>query len=174
MTRPSPPIKIHRLAAVAVAALVAVVGASAHDLLPVGDPASTLGKRRGPSAFKIAGKLPRPLVPGTSQSLNLRLTNRRRFGLRITKLTVRVTVDARHVAAGCRRAPNFKVTPLARAAYPIRLRPRVTRTLRAVGIRRLPRVAMRNLATNQDACKGARLTFRYAGRARRWRGGRAR
>ena len=174
MRRFSSPVKLGPWTALTVAALLAAAAAGAHGLLAIGRPATTPAKRHADPAFHIDGRLPRPLVPGASQPLNLRLTNRRRFGLRITRLTVGVTVDARYVAAGCRSSANFRVMQLARGAYPIRLRPRGRRTLRRLGVRQLPRVVMRNLASNQDACKGARLKFSYAGRARRWRGARAR
>ena len=165
MTSFSLPIKTRPLAVLAAAALV---GAGAYALLAHGGPAAGAGKRHANPAFKIAGDLPRPLVPGAAQPLNLRLTNRRRFALGITKLSVAVAVDARGAKAGCAAAANFTVTRLAKDAYPIRLRARRTRTLRALGIRRVPVVVMRNLASNQDACQDVRLSFRYAGRARRW------
>lgn len=174
MTRLLPPVTIVPRATLTIAALLAVGGTGAHELFPLGGSAATAAKRHAHRGFKIAGSLPRPLAPGASQPLNLTLTNPYRFDLRITRLTVAVAVDARHAAAGCGRSANFRVTRLTKAAYPIRLRRRRTRTLRALGVRRVPRVVMRNLATNQDACKGARLRFRYAGRARRWRGARAR
>ena len=165
----SSPVKLGPCTAVAVtAALLAAGAAGAYGLFGVGRPAADAANRQAHRSFEIAGRLPRPLVPGASQPLNLRLTNRRRFGLRITRLTVGVTVDARHAAAGCSSSANFRVMRLAKGAYPIRLRPRSTRTLRGLGVRRLPLVVMRNLATNQDACQGARLSFRYKGRARRW------
>ena len=49
-------------------------------------------------------------------------------------------------------------------AYPIRLRPRRTVSLRGCGVRALPRVAMVALPRNQDACKGARLTLKLGGK----------
>ena len=135
-----------------------------------GDASAVPAARKRAPGFEIRGNLGRPLAPAVSQPLNLRLTNRQRFGLRILRLTIAVSVDARHAAAGCRASANFTVTPLARRAYPIRLGPRRTRTLRALGVKRLPRVTMRNLLTSQDACKGARLKLRYTGRAQRWQG----
>lgn len=129
--------------------------------------AATALERR--SGVEIRGNLTRPLAPGVSRPLNLTLTNPHPFGLTIQRLTVAVSVDARHAAAGCRVAPNFKVTRLAKRAYPLHLPPRHTRTLPALGVKRLPRVAMRNLPINQDACKGAQLEFRYTGQSRRGR-----
>ena len=158
-------------AVVLLAALVAF-GADAHQLFSGAAASSTV--KRHPRGFEIRGNLPRPLAPGVSQPLNLRLTNPYRFSLRIKKLTVAVRVDAKHAAAGCRVSRNFTLKRLATRAYPIRLGPRRTRTLRALRIRRLPRVAMRNLPTNQDACKGARLRLRYVGRAGHWRRARTR
>ena len=168
MTRRSLSLKLATVATFALAAVLAAALAEAHGLFSGGDPVASSALKPRPHGFRIRGNLARPLAPGVSQPLDLRLTNPYRFSLKVTRLTIAVSVDRRHVAAGCRVAPNYKVTPLAKRAYPIRLRPRRTRSLRALGVRRLPRVAMRNLPTNQDACKGAKLKFRYAGRARRW------
>ena len=174
MTRLCPPIKLAAGAALLLGSVAVAFGADFHELFSRGGPAAKSSSKRHPHEFRIRGNLRRPLAPGVSEPLNLRLTNPHRFDLKVTRLTVAVEVDARHAAAGCWAAGNFEVKGLARWAYPIRLRRRRTRTLRALGIKRLPRVAMRNLAVNQDACRGARLGFRYAGRARRWRGARAR
>ena len=51
--------------------------------------------------------------------LPMRLTNRHGFGLWITTLSVRLTVDSRHAAAGCTGAANFTVSQLGRVAFPI-------------------------------------------------------
>ena len=168
MTTLSLPLKIGLGAALMLAGVLAGVGAFAANLLPGDGSTATSADKRRPPKFKIRGNLRHPLVPGASQPLNLRLTNRYRFSLKVKRLTVRVRIDRAHAAAGCRASRDFRVTPLARRDYPIRLRPRRTRTLRALRVRRLPRVAMRNLSTNQDVCKGARLKLRYTGRARRW------
>jgi len=118
--------------------------------------------------LSITGNARRSLTPGVSAPLNLRLANRYGFGLWITRLTVRLTVDPRHAAAGCTGAANFTIRQLGRAAFPIRLPRRRARTLRALGLRRLPQVGMRDLpATDQGACKGASLTLRYSAMARR-------
>jgi hypothetical protein len=131
---------------------------------------STSAKRSRHASFAIRGKLRVPLRPGSSQRLNLRLINRRRFTLWVTRLKVRVSVDRRHRLAGCSARRDFAVRQLPRRAYPIRLRSRSARRLSALGVHRLPRVRMRDLAgTNQDACKGASLRPRYRGRARKSR-----
>jgi hypothetical protein len=122
----------------------------------------------GQRTFVIAGNLRGPLWPGSSQRLNLRLTNRTRYRLWITRLRIGVSVDRAHGRAGCSPRRDFAVRQLERRAYPFALERHSRRRLSSLGIRRLPRVAMRNLAhVNQDACKGARLRLRYRGLARR-------
>ena len=174
MTRLTLPLTLGTGGALMLAAVALAAGAQIQELFWRGGPPAGSAVKHRPRGFAIRGNLTRTLAPGVSQPLNLRLTNPYRFTLQVVRLTVALSVDARHAAAGCRVSRNFKVTPLARSAYPIRLGPRRTRTLRALRVKRLPRVAMRNLAVNQDACKGARLSFRYAGQARRWRGASAR
>lgn len=172
MTRHSLSLRLGTGAALTLVAILALVVADAREFTDGSSRATSAFTRRA-HGFMIRGDLKGGLAPGVSHPLNLRLTNPYRFSLELERLMVAVSVDAEH-AAGCRVSRNFKVTRLAKRAYPIRLRPRRTRTLRALRVKRLPRVAMRNLPTNQDACKGAQLEFRYAGRARRWRQGHAR
>ncbi|MDQ3677523.1 MAG: hypothetical protein M3401_12095 [Actinomycetota bacterium] len=152
----------------ALIALLTAAGVVTYPVVGDGDRvASTSGKHLR-SALKIRGNLPRRLTPGTSQPLNLRISNRTRHRLRITRITVSLKVDAAHRRAGCSRTRSFRVTRLQRRQYSILVLPRRTRSLRALRVRPLPRVRMLNLRTNQDACKGAKLRLRYRGRARRW------
>jgi hypothetical protein len=118
------------------------------------------------SAFKIIGTKLRPLRPGTSQALNLWLGNPHRYTLAVMRLTVGIVVDRPHARAGCDRRRDFRSIRMPRSAYPIRLPPRRTVSLRRLGVRVLPRVAMVARPRNQDACKGARLTLTFGGRAR--------
>jgi hypothetical protein len=107
--------------------------------------------------LKIRGGLPQPLFPGASQQLDLALTNRGGAPLIVRRLRIRVRLDRAHRRAGC------SVKRDRRSGRP---RGR-TRTLTALGVRTLPQVGMRDLPyTNQDACKGARLRFRYKATAR--------
>ena len=122
------------------------------------------------ASFAIRGELRVPLRPGASERLDLRLINRRRFTLWVTRLKVRVSVDRRHRVAGCSVQRDFAVRQLRRSAYPIKLRRGSARRLSALGVHRLPRLRMRDLAgTNQDACKDATLRLRYRGTARKSR-----
>ena len=121
-------------------------------------------------ALSISGDLHVPLRPGTSQPINLMLTNRHPFALRITHLKVRLRIDSRHARAGCSARRDFRAVQLRRRAYPIRLPAGRRHSLTGLQFRRanLPRVRMVNhLAVNQDACKGAKLRLDYSGRARR-------
>jgi hypothetical protein len=142
--------------------------------------AATAAKHSRHRAFKIRGGLRQPLFPGASQPLELTLTNRAGVTLSITRLRVRVRIDAAHRAAGCSAKREFAIRQLPRSAFPIRLpgrrnrrtgRPlRITRTLTALRLRTRPWVGMRDLPfTNQGACKGARLRLRFRGRARKSR-----
>ena len=150
---------------------VGVAGAAQHS-------GFTVGRKRlmpPPNTFMISGaSLAQPLRPGTSQPLDLRLTHPHGYSLAITKLTVTVVVDRAHARAGCDGRRDFRVIGIPQRSYPIRLRPRRRASLRALGVRVLPRVAMVALPRNQDACKGARLTLKLAGTARRWGAGRRR
>ncbi|MGH2840523.1 MAG: hypothetical protein ACRDKY_06835 [Solirubrobacteraceae bacterium] len=154
--------------ALALIAVLAAAGVATHPLTWGGDPVASSARKHERAPFKIRGKFARPLAPGTSQPLNLRITNRTRDRLRITRLMVSLRVDAAHRRAGCSRARSFRVTRLKPRQYPILVRPRRTRSLRTLRVRPLPRVRMLNLPTNQNACKGAKLKLRFLGRAQRW------
>lgn len=163
-TRPAS-IRLAPTTALAVVGVLVLVVAGAYA---VGAKRRAAG-RGGQAGLAIGGGLANPLSPGTSQRLNLRLTNPYRFDLLVTKLTVRVAIDADHASAGCSATSDFAVRAIARKAYPIRVRAGRAATLRALGVRaaRLPVVAMLNLPTDQNACRGARLQLRYSGTARR-------
>lgn len=150
--------------AVLLPVLVTSVALGAERLHPTSTPAGTLA----PATFKITGTLARPLYPGAVVPLDLRLSNRHRWDLRIVRVSVAVTVDAAHERAGCSREAHFRQLPMSQGTYPLRLRARSTRTLRQLGVTRLPQVSMLDLPFDQHACRGATFRLRYAGRAARY------
>lgn len=144
---------------------VGVAGAAQRATFNVGPKQPSIPR----NAFAISSAdVARPLRPGTSQPLELRLSNPHGYSLAITRLEIAVIVDPVHARAGCDGTRDFRVIGVARSSYPIRLAPRRTVSLRRLRPRAAPRVAMRSLARMQDACKGARLTLRFGGRARPW------
>lgn len=150
------------------AVLAAAVGASAAQLVVSGFGGKYDWHERPPLSFKLSGNLPGATRPGVSHPLDLLVTNPHRHSLGITRISVSIIVDQAHLNAGCRRRRDFRSVPMPPSSYPIRVRPRRTLTLRQLGVRVLPRVEMLRLPLNQDACRGARLTLKYGGRARRW------
>jgi hypothetical protein len=114
------------------------------------------------AAFSIAGTLDRPVGPGISAPLDLRITNPTSGTLKVTNLTTRLTT----AKAGCESAENYKVLQY-RGAYPVSVPAGASRTLSSLGVatRDLPQVEMLNLPRNQDACKGAALTLSHSGTA---------
>ncbi len=116
-----------------------------------------------PAGFKISGTLARPLRPGTTEVLNLKLRNPHKWALRVKVVTVAITVDKAHERAGCARITHFRQTGIPKRFFPVRIPAKSTRTLRQLGIRVAPTVTMLNLPFNQDVCKGARISFRYVG-----------
>jgi len=155
------------LAAIFAALAVGVAGAAQHSRFSVSRKKLVVPG----SAFKVSSaSLVEPLRPGASQALNLLLTNPHRYSLAVTRVTVAIAVDRAHARAGCNAARDFRSIRMPSTSYPIRLWPRRTLSLWSLGVRVLPRVAMVALPLNQDACKGARLTLRFGGRARRWSG----
>jgi len=149
-------------------AVLAVAGVAAHVTLARGDSFASCSGQQARSAFELCGDLPRRLAPGTSQPLDMLISNSTRHRLRITRITVSLTLDPAHRRTGCSAARSFRVTGLAAGQYPILAPPRSTRSLRALGVRPLPRVHMLDLPAAQDACKGAELRLRFQGKGRRW------
>jgi hypothetical protein len=150
--------------ALATIAVLAPVGLAAHAILR-GDARLASSHAHNRSAFKIRGNVVRPLRPGSMRRLNLKLTNRTNHGLLVTRITVQVKLDTAHRKAGCSRARSYRFIRMRHREYPLHLPARRTRSLRALGVRRVPRLRMLSLPTNQDACKGAKLRLRYLGRA---------
>jgi uncharacterized membrane protein len=117
--------------------------------------------------FQIAGNLGAQLAPGTKAPLDLTLSNPFNFDLQITGVTV--TLDDTTSNPGCSGTQNFALTQVPAARYPITLPHGQTKTLSQLGVAdsAKPQVQMLNQPWNQDACKGATITLRYSGSARK-------
>jgi hypothetical protein len=116
-------------------------------------------------AFAIAGRMAGPLKPGARVPVDLRLRSSRRYGLRITRLTV--AIAAVRARAGCSRNA-FRALAF-RGRYPIRLAAHGATSLSRLGYpdRWWPRIEMADTGANQDACHGARIVLAFSGAARR-------
>ena len=112
--------------------------------------------------FTITGSLPSALSPGSSQPLPLTISNPFEFALRVTSLTV--TVRPGSTQAGCDGPSNLQITQsnTSGGSVSIVVPPRGSVTLPAQGAT-APTVAMLDLPTNQDACKGATFSVDYSG-----------
>jgi hypothetical protein len=126
--------------------------------------AATLTVKKTES-FKITGNLGTLLAPGTGAPLDLALTNPNDFALRITDLAV--ALEEGTSKDGCSATQNFKVRQIPAARYPITLPAGQTKTLGQLGVAAgdKPQVEMLNQPWNQDACKGAAISFDYVGSA---------
>jgi hypothetical protein len=148
----------------ALGVLAALIGAQSigRDPQPPTFPVTPAPTER---PFGISGELARTLRPGTGGPLNLVLTNPHRFDVRIRSLVV--GLRARTTKLGCSGAGNYAITEF-EGDYPLVLAPGRTplSTLRPDSAT-WPRVAMRDLLVNQDACRGARVSLTYGGRATR-------
>lgn len=113
----------------------------------------------------VGGDLPTPLYPGGGAPLDLVLANPHPFDIRVTALNVSVGADT--TSPHCRGRANYEVTQYS-GGYPLLLHPGSTRLSALVSSSSgWPKVSMHNLPINQDACRGAVLTFDYAVRADR-------
>ena len=115
--------------------------------------------------FQITGDLSTRLYPGVGAPLDLVLTNPNRFDLRVIALSVRVGANTSRT--WCSGDENYAVSQYG-GTYPLLLRPGSTRlSSLAAGSWRWPRISMRDLPTNQDACRGAVVALTYRGTATR-------
>jgi hypothetical protein len=126
--------------------------------------------RTGPApAFSLRGDAAGLLEPGTSQPINVEVTNPNSSPLTIDGLTVAVTgVAAPHATASlpCTES-DFAVQQYAGAA-PLTVPASTTRSLAELGvpIADWPHVAIVDLPVDQDGCQGASLSLTYAADAR--------
>lgn len=113
--------------------------------------------------FVVRGGFDGLLSPGVSGDLAVTITNPNDEPIQITSLTV--TIEPGSTRAGCDGPANLRVTQSdVSVANPLTVHANDSVTLPAGGVG-APQVAMLNLPTNQDACKGAIFTFTYGGSA---------
>lgn len=139
------------------------------------------------NSFQVRGSIDRTLIPGRKLPVKIEMANNKSYPLWITRLRLSAVIDHEHRLAGCSISRDFRFTQLGRKAYPFRLAKRKFRvvrvktkgkirrkrqavftTLRAGITRGQPTIEMLNLSdVNQDACKGAKISFVFDGRAER-------
>jgi hypothetical protein len=111
--------------------------------------------------FSIAGGYSGLLYPGKTADLSLRVTNPN--GEAILVESIVVTIQPGSTKPGCDGPANLQIAPSnVSAAHPLTVPANSSVTLPSGGVS-APQVTMKNLATNQDACKGATFTFAYSG-----------
>lgn len=111
--------------------------------------------------FTIAGGFGGLLYPGTTGQLALRISNPNKKAILVTGLTV--TIQPGSSKIGCDGPRNLQITPSnVSAANPLSVPANGSVTLPSGSVS-APSVTMRNLPTNQDACKGAVFSFVYSG-----------
>jgi hypothetical protein len=113
--------------------------------------------------FSIDGKVSGALAPGVSQPLALTITNPNTKPIIVTSL--QVTVAPGSTKAGCDGPTNLQVTQSNATSSNTITVPAKGKATVPSGSVSAPQVLMKNLATNQDACKGATFTFNYSGNA---------
>lgn len=127
----------------------------------------TLHVVAGGLPFTISGDLAGQLAPGRRLPLDLTLTNPNGVPIRVTNLYVGIDhVDEAHAAA-CPAHPNFAVTQFSGRYHDLRVPTGGTVRLSGLGVpaSNWPQVEMVETGVNQDACKGATVTFTYSGSA---------
>jgi hypothetical protein len=116
----------------------------------------------------IRGMADGPLAPGVGAPVDLILTNRHHFAIRVSGLRVTISgvrapqADPRHPCT----AADFTVVQPA-GSDGLALPASSTRVLHALGVPRVgwPQILMTNRPVNQDGCKHARLMLRFTGNA---------
>jgi hypothetical protein len=160
MRRPSISSRAATSAALIAAVCLTAVGAAAAA-------AGGAHRAAGPG-ISIAGRPQGKLAPGTMLPIDLRLTDRRAFPVRVTRLAVSVrSVTPR---PGCAARRNFRALPF-HGRHPLVLRPGRPRTLAQLGYPAAawPRVKMLDTGFDQTACARVRVALAYTATARRAR-----
>jgi len=117
----------------------------------------------GKKSFTIEGSVSGLLAPGISRPLSLTISNPNHVQIFVTSLLV--SVQSGSTKPGCDGPTNLQVTQSnvsSKSTLTVPANGQVTLPSGAIGA---PQVLMNNLASNQDACKGASFTFNYSGSA---------
>lgn len=113
--------------------------------------------------FTMTGGYAGLLYPGKTADLSVTVTNPNGEAILVESLTV--TIQPGSSKPGCDGPANLQIAQSdVSAANPLTVPANGSVTLPSGGVS-APQVTMRNLATNQDACKGATFSFAYAGSA---------
>lgn len=123
--------------------------------------------RPRPAPVAISGRFG-PLWPGTSQSVDLALTNPNSQAIAINGLSVsiqNVTAPRATAQLPC-SAADFSVTQFS-GSYPLHVPAHATMHLSDLGVAAAhgPQLRMLDRPVNQDGCQGATVTLTYAGTA---------
>jgi hypothetical protein len=113
--------------------------------------------------FTVSGGAAGPLAPGLSRPLTLTIANPNNVAITVTALTV--TVAAGSSKTGCDGPANLAVTQSNLSASNVVNVPAGGHISLPSGAVEAPQVLMKDLPTNQDACKNASFTFNYSGSA---------
>jgi hypothetical protein len=113
--------------------------------------------------FTITGNASEPLAPGVTRALLVTIHNPNNVPITVTALGVAVASGSSK--AGCDGPSNLTLTQSDISSTNTVSVPAEGQLTLPSGGAHAPQVLMRNLSTNQDACKGATFTFNYSGSA---------
>jgi hypothetical protein len=113
--------------------------------------------------FTVTGNAAGPLAPGLSQPLVITVSNPNSVAIEVTALTA--TVATGSSKAGCDGPTNLLLTQSNVSAANVLAIPANGHVALPTGAVTAPTVLMRDLPSNQDACKTAAFTFTYSGSA---------
>jgi hypothetical protein len=113
--------------------------------------------------FTVAGSATGPLAPGFSSPLALTVTNPNNVAITVTDLNVSVATASSK--AGCEGPANLALTQSNISAANPLVVPANGHASVPSGTVSAATVLMKDLPTNQDACKNASFTFNYSGSA---------
>ncbi len=113
--------------------------------------------------FPISGLIDAPFHPGVTRPVNLVIGNPNNFAVQVVAVTI--TVDQQTTKPGCAGDENLVVSRGLLQAVDVPAN--TTASLEDLGVDRAqwPELRMPNLASNQDACKGAEFTLHYTAQA---------
>lgn len=146
------------------AAIVLFVNRGPAATVAAGDGTGGAALSTSAGPFTIEGTATKPISPGVSTSLDLKLTNPHDIPMSVTDISVtvqQVSAPNSNVAHPC-SVGDFTADQ-ASSGRKITVAARSTSTLSDLGLARAdqPHVGMLNRSVNQDGCKGASLTLAF-------------